>query len=168
MTVSSEALKERTERFAIAVVHLCQGLPRSPEHDRIRGQLCGAASSIAANDRAACRAQNRKQFIAKLAIVVEEADESHLWLRVLDQTTAHEPDVVAALLDEANQLTAIFTASLRTAKSRGRDASRQPQASNLPILRSSTIDHSTDQPIDRFRARSAAARGPGPAASGGW
>ncbi len=122
MKLDSAVMKVRTERFAVAVIRLCQRLPRSPDNDRLRGQLAGAASSVAANYRAACRAQNRKQFIAKMAIVVEEADESHLWLRVLSQTSALAPAAVD-LLDEANQLTAMFTASLRTAKAR---AARRP------------------------------------------
>ncbi len=116
--MTSEQLKARTERFAIRVIALCQHIPRSPTNDLIAGQLAGAASSVAANYRAACLAQTRKQFIAKIATVVEEADESHLWLDMLHKTMPQEAQAALELLDEANQLTAIFTASLRTAKSR--------------------------------------------------
>ena len=115
-------LRSRTEAFAVAVLGVCKSLPHSPESQRLITQLAGAATSVAANYRAACRAQSKSAFIAKLSIVLEEADEANLWLDMLVKEGFASEATVDALRDEANQLVAIFVASLRTAKMRGTKA----------------------------------------------
>lgn len=84
------------------------------------GQLFDAATSVAANYRAACKARSHPEFVAKIGIVVEEADESGFWLELLVQTSVINSSVVAAHLAEASELTAIFTASHKTASQRKR------------------------------------------------
>jgi four helix bundle protein len=114
MTTPRE-LQQRTETFAAAVVTLCRGLPPTPEGRNIRDQLGRAATSVAANYRASCRARSRAEFVAKLGLVIEEADESHLWLGMLLKLQLAAGPEVERLLSEADQLVAIFVASRRTA-----------------------------------------------------
>src|SRR5437667_11200575 len=99
--------------FALRVIRAYRGLPSSDEARVIGRQLLRSATSVGANYRAACRARSPAEFIAKLGIVLEEADEAVYWLEtgILDHKRL-EP-----LLREANELTSIFVSSLRTAKS---------------------------------------------------
>jgi four helix bundle protein len=116
MSEASERLKARTENFAVAVVTFCETVPNTIAGRRIAQQLIDASTSVASNYRAACRGYTRPIFIAKLAIVSEEADESELWLRILRRTGLQSADAVRALEQEAHELASIFTASLRTAR----------------------------------------------------
>jgi four helix bundle protein len=75
-------LAQRTYEFGVAIVNLCKALPDGPEARRIRGQLAGAGTAVAANYRGACRARSRAEFISKIAVCAEEADESHMWLNM--------------------------------------------------------------------------------------
>jgi four helix bundle protein len=133
MSEASEALKARTENFAVAVVKFCETLPNTIAGRRIAQQLIDASTSVAANYRAACRAYTRPLFVSKLAVVSEEADESELWLRILRRTDLQSPAAVSALEREAHELASIFTASLRTAR-----GGRRPRANpvNPPIQQS--------------------------------
>ncbi|WP_263789390.1 four helix bundle protein [Salinibacter sp.] len=81
-------LRPRTKRFALNVIHLCKSLPNAPECRVIRKQLLRSATSVGANYRAACHARSHKDFIAKLALVEEEGDESQFWLELLDELGA--------------------------------------------------------------------------------
>ncbi len=74
--------------------------------------------SVGANYRAACRGRSKAEFIAKLGVVREEPDESGYWLEVIGDSRMLKDETVTALQDEANELTAIFTATLKTAQSR--------------------------------------------------
>jgi four helix bundle protein len=76
-----------------------------------------SASSVAANYRAACRARSHAEFISKIGIVEEEADESCFWLDIIPETKNIQIEKVQPLLSEARELTAIFTAASKTAKS---------------------------------------------------
>lgn len=116
MSEASERLKARTENFAVGVVKFCETLPNSIAGRKIAGQLIDACTSVAANYRAACRAYTRPLFVAKLAIVSEEADESELWLRIIRRTGLQEAAAIGPLEQEAHELASIFTASLRTAR----------------------------------------------------
>ena len=112
----TEALRARTKAFALRVIHLVRALPKSEEARVMGRQLLRSATSVAANYRAATRARSRKEFAAKLGIVVEEADESSFWIELLVDSGCVSSDRTAGLLDEANQLLAIFSASYRTAR----------------------------------------------------
>ena len=85
-------LKERTRCFALNVITFCRTLPATSEARRLGDQLFRAATAVAANYRAVCRARSRADFIAKLGVVIEEADESKLWLDLLTQTKIAPPD----------------------------------------------------------------------------
>jgi four helix bundle protein len=135
MSAASEALKARTEDFAVAAVKFCETLPNTIAGRRIAQQLIDASTSVAANYRAACRGYTRPLFVSKLAITAEEADESELWLRILRRTGLQSAAAVGALEQEAHELAAIFTASLRTART-GRRLRANPE--NPPTRQSDT------------------------------
>jgi four helix bundle protein len=116
MASPATQLRQRTNDFAVRVVKFCERLPNSIAGRRIGQQLIDAATSVAANYRAACRAHTRPLFVSKLAIVAEEADESQFWLGLIIETRLSASDELKVLHSEAGELTAIFTASLRTAK----------------------------------------------------
>ena len=109
-------LQDRTKQFALDVFKFCGCLPDDPAYRVIRYQLLKAASSVGANYRAACRAQSRRAFIAKLSIVEEEADESVFWLEMLEGLGFQENKTLQRLKDEANQLVSIVVASKKTAR----------------------------------------------------
>jgi len=111
-------LRARAEAFAAAVVRLCGTLPTTPEGRNIRGQLGRSAMSVAANYRAVCRARSRAEFVAKLGLVVEEADEAHMWLKMIIDLDLSAAADLHQLHREADELTAIFVASRRTAARR--------------------------------------------------
>jgi four helix bundle protein len=115
--MTPKELKDRTKRFAVAVIGLCRELQPTLDAKRIGGQLIDSATSVAANYRAACRARSRAEFIAKLGTVLEESDESLFWLELMVDAKLVTPDRAETLLKEADELTAIFTTSLKTAKS---------------------------------------------------
>ena len=116
MSMTPKDLKDRTKRFALNVILLVRELPPTLDAKRLGGQLLDAGTSVAANYRAACRARSRAEFIAKLGVVLEEADESLFWLELVVDAKLVPLHRADRLLIEADQLTAIFTASVRTAK----------------------------------------------------
>jgi four helix bundle protein len=91
MPLTPEKLQQRTKRFAPNVFEFCDELPSKPSCWVVRKQLLRSASSVAANYRAACRAVSKKAFVAKLAIVEEEADESLFWLEMLEEMDVGNP-----------------------------------------------------------------------------
>jgi four helix bundle protein len=109
-------LKERTQRFAVDAIRFCTGLPKTQEFYVIGKQLMRSAASVGANYRATCRARSRADFIAKLSIVEEEADESVYWLEILEGLGMNGNPVLKELKDEAMQLVAIVVASRKTAR----------------------------------------------------
>lgn len=123
-------LAARTKHFALRVIRTCQALPKSREANAIAQQILRSATSVAANYRSAGRSRSKAEFIAKIGVVLEEADETALWLELLSESGIISATKLTNLLDEANQLTAIFSASRRTVKgghpghSEGRDDSR--------------------------------------------
>jgi four helix bundle protein len=115
----AEKLIKRTAAFADAVIDLCDRLPQHLAVNKIKSQLLDAATSVASNYRAACRARSRAEFIAKIGVMREEADESQGWLEMLVRKKACSPEDASALIREANELTAIMNASYWTASRRG-------------------------------------------------
>ena len=116
--MDAEELKRRTKTFAIRIIRLVEALPNTSTARVIGNQLLRSGTSVGANYRAACRARSQAEFISKIGVVVEEADESVYWLELLIEAAVLPPTKVQDLLDEANELTAIFVASGRTAKER--------------------------------------------------
>ena len=113
----SEILKRRTADFALEVVKFCAVLPQTWEARRLGGQLFDAGTSVGANYRAACRSRSKREFISKIGLVIEEADESEYWLMLAKRAgmIRNGTTTVDRLSDEAGQLVAIFTASQKTA-----------------------------------------------------
>jgi four helix bundle protein len=116
MEHQAEALKDRTKQFALRVIKVIRSLPAGSEGRIIGNQLLRSGMSVAANYRAVCRARSRPEFLAKLAIVIEEADESAFWLELLVDAGIIQDRKLKDLRSEANQLVAIFNASRTTAK----------------------------------------------------
>jgi four helix bundle protein len=113
----AEQLRERTKQFAIRVVKLFRSLPKTDEAKVIGKQVLRSWTSVAANYRAVCRARSKAEFIARIGVVVEEADETVFWLELLVETGILSQARMDGLLTEENELLAIFAASQRTAKS---------------------------------------------------
>jgi four helix bundle protein len=111
-------LCQRTKEFALRIVRLSEALPRSMPADLIGRQLLRASTSVGANYRAVGRARSKAEFISKLNIVLEEADEAAFWLEVLGDSGVFKKERLAELLKEANELVAIFNASRQTARSK--------------------------------------------------
>lgn len=109
-------LKARSRQFALDVVLLCRGFPRSVDGYVIAKQLIKAATSTAANYRAACRSRSPGEFASTISLVSEEADESNFWLDITVASGLRTGPSVKRLLAESSELTAIFTASRDTAK----------------------------------------------------
>ena len=111
-------LAERTFRFACAIVRFCRKLAQEPGVNRqIAWQLADAGTSIAAN-YAEAKADSRRDFTAKSSIVLKEARESRLWLRLIEAERLAPLDEVRPLLNEANELVAIFTTSVKRLRDR--------------------------------------------------
>lgn len=111
-----EELKNRTKRFAISCWELCASFPQTREFDAYYRQLIRCSSSVGANYRAACRAKSEADFINKLKIVEEEADESMYFLEIFLEITEVKRDEIKVLLDECNQIVSIVVSSIRTLK----------------------------------------------------
>ena len=112
----SEELKLRTKEFAHRCVRLAMALPNTKLGNHIQGQLIRCSTSVASNYRAARLAQSKAGFISKLSIVIEEADESYFWLEFIIDENMIKRDLIDPLFKEADELTAIFIASRKTAR----------------------------------------------------
>jgi len=111
-----QQLRKRTKDFALRVIRMTQALPKTKEADVLGRQVLRSATSVAANYRATGQARSKPEFVSKVAVVLEEADETVFWLEMLGESGVVNPARLVALLQEANQLVAVFGASLRTAK----------------------------------------------------
>lgn len=118
--MTQNELKKRTKEFALRVASLTATFPNTFLGRHVGGQLTRSGTSVAANYRAACRARSTADFISKMGIVEEEADESAFWIEFAVDAALVRSDRVADLLNEANQLVAIFVASINTARGRTR------------------------------------------------
>lgn len=114
--MTEKELKLRTRKFTVDVLNFVDQLPNRRSANIIGNQLRRSASSVAANYRAACRGRSHAEFIAKIGVVEEEADESVFWLDIIPDTKNGTKETVEPLLNEARELTAIFTAASKTAK----------------------------------------------------
>ncbi len=114
--MNPEELRARTRAFALRVVKLVQALPKNAVADVLGKQALRSATSVGANYRAACRAQTRPVFVHKMSIVVEEADETIYWLELIRDAGLVKPPLLTGLIDEAEQIMKIMSASVKTAK----------------------------------------------------
>jgi four helix bundle protein len=114
--VTPEIMRVRTKEFALKVIRLTRTLPKTDEARVIGRQLLRSATSVGANYRAVCLARSRAEFIARMGIVLEEADECVFWLELLEDASVARKGETVPLHREAGELAAIFGSSLRTAK----------------------------------------------------
>jgi four helix bundle protein len=115
-------LKERTKHFALRILKLVAALPNTVEGRAIARQVVRSGTSVAANYRATCRARSKAEFIAKIGVVLEEADETLLWLELIAESKLVSPKRVEPLLVEANELVAIMVTSRKSAASNVKSA----------------------------------------------
>jgi|SRR3954469_20379493 four helix bundle protein len=115
--MTADELKLRTKQFALRVIRLVSALPKTIEGRAIANQLVRCGTWVAANYRAACRARSRTEFVAKMGVVLEEADETQLWLELIIESKLLPLKRVAPLFEEASELVAIFVASRKSASS---------------------------------------------------
>jgi len=114
--MKSEELRNRTKDFAHRCVKLSMALPDTYLGNHIKGQLIRCSTSVASHYRAVCIAQSKASFISKMSIVIEEVDESYFWLEFIIDEELLKKELVEPLLKEANELTAMFIASRKTAR----------------------------------------------------
>ena len=116
--MDKKELEKRTKKFAIEVIKFVADLPKNKITDVLGYQFLKAGTSIGANYREANRAQSRKDFIHKIAVVEKEASETQYWLELFDASNIGDPERLSWLLSESGELLAIFTSTGKTAKSR--------------------------------------------------
>jgi four helix bundle protein len=109
-------LKRRTKAFALRILKLVDALPKTTAGRALASQIVRSGASVAANYRAACRARSTADFIAKMGIVEEEADETLFWLELLEESELVTAAKLTAIKEEANDLIAITVASIKTAR----------------------------------------------------
>jgi four helix bundle protein len=116
MSINRKELEQRTKKSHIDVIKLCGLLPRKAAGFETAKQIIRSAGLVGANYRATKRAKSKADFIYKIEIVLEEADESHYWLEIIKEAGLITNEQIDWLLREANELTAIFAAANKTAK----------------------------------------------------
>lgn len=113
--MTEDELKKRTKQFALRILKLISALPKTTAGRTIGNQLARSGTSVPANYRAACRGRSKAEFISKLGIVEEEADESAFWLELIIEGGLLQKSLVEPLWCEANELVAIMTSSRKSA-----------------------------------------------------
>jgi four helix bundle protein len=136
VAMNADDMKKRTRVFALRVIRLAESLPNSPTAIAIRNQMLRCGPSVGANYRAACRARSRRDFVAKMGIVEEEADETIYWIELLIDADLIERKRVTDLLQESAEILSIVVSSIKTAridgtKSLSKSAIRNPQSEIL-------------------------------------
>ncbi len=124
--MTERELLERTKQFALRIFKLVGALPQTIQGRAVAGQLIRSGTSVAANYRAACRARSKPEFVAKLGVVEEEADESAFWLELIMETNLLSATKVKPLLNEASEIVAIMASSKKTA-AKSQTANRKSQ-----------------------------------------
>ncbi len=114
----SEQLKYRTKRIGLETIRLIDKLPNKPSAWAIAKQIVRSCTSVGANYRAACRAKSPADFIYKMKIVEEEADETLFWLEIIEESELLPASELYALKKEVNEILAITVASIKTTRKR--------------------------------------------------
>lgn len=114
--MDKEELQNRTKRFALRIINLVKALPNKPEGRIIGNQLLRSGTSVGANYRAVCRARSNAEFIAKLGVVIEEADESAFWMELIVESSLLKKNLIEPLLKEADEIVSIMISSIKSAQ----------------------------------------------------
>jgi four helix bundle protein len=129
--MTQEEMKVRTKQFALRIIRLVQSLPPNLAAGVLGKQLLRSGTSVGANYRAACRAKSTPDFIHKLSIVEEEADESIYWMELLIEGKIVKESLLENLMDEGNQILSIVVSSIRTLKDKQNPKSAIPNPKSL-------------------------------------
>ena len=129
--MTQDEMKARTKQFALRIIKLVQSLPQNLVADVIGKQLLRSGTSVGANYRASCRAKSNADFIHKLAIVEEEADESIYWMELLVEGKIVKENLLENLMNEADQILAIVVSSIKTLKEKRNPKSEFPNPKSL-------------------------------------
>ena len=116
--MDEETFKKRTRQLAVDVIRVVEGLPHCRSADVISRQLLRSITSVGANYRASCRSRSMEEFISKLGIVEEEADESLYWMELLLECRITTAEQVSRLMRETTEILAMTVASRKTLKLR--------------------------------------------------
>lgn len=119
--MTKEELIKRTKQFAVLVIKFLETLPDGKSIRVLSNQLLRSSTSVGANYRSACKGKSHADFVNKIVIVEEEADESQYWLELMEESGLVSSNVIQPLKQEAKELTAIFTAIGKTAKANKRE-----------------------------------------------
>jgi four helix bundle protein len=130
--MDKEELKARTMRFALRIMSLVEALPKTASGRAIGNQLVRSGTGVGSNYRACCRGRSRAEFIAKIGVVEEEADESAFWMELIIEGSLLPATKVESLLKEANELVAIMAAS-RISASRGKESAIANRKSEMGL-----------------------------------
>jgi len=114
--MDAEELKKRTKQLGLRIIKLIESLPSSKAANVIGNQLLRSGTSVGANYRSACRARSKPDFISKASISIEEADESLYWMEMPVEAEIMPKEKLAALMKETDEIVAILTASVKTAR----------------------------------------------------
>ena len=116
--MTTNELKLRTKNFSLMVIDLVEKLPNSISVKVIANQIVKSGTSVGANYRAVCRARSDREFVSKMNIVLEEADETLFWIEIIIAKQWMSNPELEAIWKEGNELTAIFVSSLKTVNDR--------------------------------------------------
>ncbi|HUU10925.1 MAG TPA: four helix bundle protein [Phycisphaerae bacterium] len=128
--MTPEEMKRRTKEFGLRVIRLVAAMPTGRASEVIARQLLKAATSVGANYRAACRSRSDGDFLARMGIVEEEADEALYWMEVLVEAGLAKPQRLTALRKEGEEILAMVVASIKTVKARRSGRRRQSEIRN--------------------------------------
>lgn len=116
--MNQEQMRNRTKEFSKQIITLCRQLPENREGRLIGNQIFRSGTSVGSNYRAVCRARSKADFVAKVGLVLEEADETLYWLELIDETKIMINGTPAEIKKEANELVAIFVSTVNKARTR--------------------------------------------------
>ena len=116
--ITPEIMKDRTKKFATQIIYLCRKLPKNREGYLIGNQIFRSGTSVASNYRAACRGRSKAEFIAKMGIVEEEADETLFWLEVIEEVEIFDRVSISLLVRECHEILSIVVSSINRARKR--------------------------------------------------
>ena len=114
--MDADDLKKRTKLFALRILKLVSALPNNVPGRTVAGQLVRSGTSVGSNYRAACRGRSRAEFVAKLGLVEEEADETIYWMELLEESELIHASKVEKPKKEVNEILSIIVASIKTVK----------------------------------------------------
>ena len=116
--MNSKELQDRTKKLALDIILMADQLPDTIAGNVIARQIVRSGTSVGSNYRAVCRARSEKDFLSKLGIVIEEIDETLFWLEIIQEKDWLSETLLNPLIQETDELTAIFVSSAKTMKTR--------------------------------------------------